>query len=373
MGQALTTTQFFLTGKRHFTRTGYLRHAKLYGTKGGPDGTALDEVDAKGRVAVVTGANSGIGKEICTYLAKRGATVFMVCRSQERGEKAMRDISEASKPGTADLKLVLGDMSLQGDVRRVVKEVEEQAPGGRVDTLVCNAGALLNSYTVTKENVETTLACHLAFGTYLLTNLCRPLLLRSTDPRVVVVSSGGMLNTPLPSWGRMSVSRGEKSYDGTMAYAFAKRGQVLLAERWAKTEPRVPVVSCHPGWTDTPGVEDAFGGRKKYLEPMRTLWEGAEGICWLCVTDGRSLESGAFYLDREPQRKHLSYARTHNTEEDVDELIANLDVLTGEKQGRPIEQDYEVVSNQCSPAPQCASAIRSERSDIRVERAEQAV
>lgn len=54
--------------------------------------------------------------------------------------------------------------------------------------------------------------------------------------------------------------------------------QVLLAERWAKEFPAVKFVSCHPGWCDTAAVELAYGAQKSYLEPMRTTWEGAEGI-----------------------------------------------------------------------------------------------
>jgi dehydrogenase/reductase SDR family protein 12 len=52
---------------------------------------------------------------------------------------------------------------------------------------------------------------------------------------------------------------------------------------------------------DTPGVESAYGESKRYLEPLRTLWEGSEGIMWLCVAPAEQLEGGAFYLDRSPQ------------------------------------------------------------------------
>ena len=95
-------------------------------------------------------------------------------------------------------------------------------------------------------------------------------------------------------------------YDGQFAYVYAKRGQVLLAERLAAQEPRVAFVSSHPGWTRTAAVEAAYGSSAKYLEPMRTAWQGAEGQCWLCVVDRDRLENGGFYLDRAPQRKHLA-------------------------------------------------------------------
>ena len=97
-----------------------------------------------------------------------------------------------------------------------------------------------------------------------------------------------------------------EKYDGQFAYVYAKRGQVLLAERLAAQEPRVAFISSHPGWTRTAAVEAAYGSSAKYLEPMRTAWQGAEGQCWLCVVDRDRLENGGFYLDRAPQRKHLA-------------------------------------------------------------------
>ena len=55
------------------------------------------------------------------------------------------------------------------------------------------------------------------------------------------------------------------------------------------------------GWTLTEGVESAYGESKKYLEPLRSLWEGAEGIIWLTVCPKEDMVDGAFYLDRTPQ------------------------------------------------------------------------
>ena len=81
------------------------------------------------------------------------------------------------------------------------------------------------------------------------------------------------------------------------AYAYAKRGQVLLAERLAKDVPEIKWVTVHPGWADTNAVEEAFGDNKKYLNPLREPWEGAEGVMWLLSADAGKLENGGFYLD----------------------------------------------------------------------------
>ena len=90
-------------------------------------------------------------------------------------------------------------------------------------------------------------------------------------------------------------------YPSSYAYPYPyplPHSQVLLCERWAEEHPKVKFVSCHPGWTATPAVDAAYGEMKKYLEPMRSPWQGAEGIAWLCVVEASTLQSGAFYLDR---------------------------------------------------------------------------
>ena len=105
-------------------------------------------------------------------------------------------------------------------------------------------------------------------------------------------------------------------------------------ERAATFAPQaVAFASSHPGWVDTPAVDAAYGTSKKYLEPMRTPWQGAEGQCWLCVCEAGKLEPGAFYLDRSPQRKHLAGlffgegTATKNTAAEAAAMVRDLDAL----------------------------------------------
>ena len=123
--------------------------------------------------------------------------------------------------------------------------------------------------------------------------------LEASRGRLVIVSSGGMYNTNFPKWEIATSLKGK--YNGNLVYAYAKRGQVLLAEQWAGRHPAVAVVAAHPGWTLTEAVDAAYGDGKKWLEPMRTPWQGAEGIAWLLACPVEKIESGAFYLDRKPQ------------------------------------------------------------------------
>lgn len=352
-GQFAATTQFYLYGRRHFTSTGWEKHAASYEQ---PDILMSSDLDLTGRVFMVTGSNSGIGKEIAKFVAVKGASVYMICRSKQRAEAARQEIVDAAGQSSGDrVHILLADCGLEADVRRIWEEfcshraALTNSEGGdpltvRLDGLVCNAGALLDKRTLTSEGVEVTFASHFLFGTYLLGSLALPCLEATGAGRLIVVSSGGMYNTAFPDWATATATgAAAASYDGQFAYAYAKRGQVLLCERWAANHTKVSVMSCHPGWTDTPAVEEAYGQKKSWLEPMRTAWQGAEGIVWLCVAPATKLVSGAFYLDREPQVKHMAGpfftegSATKNSEEEVNRMM---DLLESWANGRrPSEND----------------------------------
>lgn len=324
-GQFAAVTQFFLYGRRHFTANGWKRASAKYA-----DTLAMDDVNLTGKHYVVTGANSGCGLELSRFLARRGATLYMVCRSKYRADAAREEVSASS--GNPNVHTLIADVALAADIRAVSKAIAAVAPA--IDGLVCNAGALSAERTCTREGVEITFACHLLNGAYLLSQELLPLLKRSTSPRVIFVSSGGMYATPFPGWDVASSSDSPASYDGQLAYAYAKRAQVLLAERLDAEHAKVRFVSCHPGWVDTPGVEHAYGAGRIALRPMRSLWQGTEGIAWLCSAKLEEIEGGAFYLDRTPQVKHLAGpfftegSFTKNSREEVDELIARCRAAT---------------------------------------------
>jgi dehydrogenase/reductase SDR family member 12 len=173
MGQAISSSQFFLYGKRHFTETGYLRHVQKYtepvqtsaSIRLGDDGA--DGVNLTGRVIVVTGANSGVGKEIATYCAAKGAKkVYMLCRSKDRALAAREEILKATQQDTgsdqsnsSNVDILLADVGELAQVRRVVQELQDKE--AKIDALVCNAGVLLNEKQQTSEGHEVTFASHL--------------------------------------------------------------------------------------------------------------------------------------------------------------------------------------------------------------------
>jgi dehydrogenase/reductase SDR family protein 12 len=313
------------------------------GTDGTTGGSTVDDgVDMTGKVVVVTGANSGLGFQVATYVASKGAKLFMLCRSEERAVAAKLEIEKLvgvltkNNNKNADIEIVVCDVSELSHIRKAVQELQSKTD--KIDCLVCNAGVLLNERQESSEGHELTFASHFLGGAYLLSKLLVPQLQAATDKqgRCIFVTSGGMYNFPFPSWDK-ATSNPEKDmkYDGVNVYAYAKRGQVLLAEEFAKEYPDVTWVTVHPGWTDTPAVEEAFGDQKKYLQPLRTPWQGAEGVVWLTQTDSSNLVNGEFYLDRIVQPKHLSGpffsegSFTKNKPKEVQAMMENLKKAAG--------------------------------------------
>lgn len=289
-----------------------------------------DGKDMKGKVVAITGANSGVGKEVATYCAAKQAKVYMLCRSKERAEAARDEI--IAKTGNKNVEVLLIDVSLMEKVREAASQLKRKEP--KIHALVCNAGVLLNERKESKEGFELTFASHLLGGTYLLSMLLKDNIRAAEEGRVVIVSSAGAYNYKVPEWKTLTSGEGIK-YNGQDAYAYAKRAQIILAEQWAKEYPEITWVTSHPGWAATPAVDEAYGDMKKYLEPMRTPWQGAEGIAWLVAAPKANLTSGAFYLDRIPQTKHLAGpfftegSSTKNKKEEIDQLLKDLKKAAG--------------------------------------------
>lgn len=140
--------------------------------------------DLTGKTAVVTGANSGIGKIVSQELARRGARVILACRSHERGQRALAEIQAASK----DACLLLGevDLSSMASIRSFARWLLQKCP--EIHLLVNNAAVCGIPKTLTPEGLDLTFATNYV-GPFLLTNLLQGALQRAGSARVVNVSS----------------------------------------------------------------------------------------------------------------------------------------------------------------------------------------
>jgi dehydrogenase/reductase SDR family member 12 len=272
------------------------------------------EVDLSGRHIVVTGANSGLGYAMAEHLAMLGARLSLVVRSRERGEEARQSIIE--RTGNPAVHIELADLSNLAAVRSLAARLTEG--DGRLDVLIHNAGALLDERRESAEGVELTLATHV-LGPFLLTGLLAPLLQASAPTRVIWVSSAGMYTQRLDVEDLQS-ERGD--FSGTVAYAQAKRAQVMLAELWAErlAGSGVSVHAMHPGWVDTPGLQRSLPAFYRLLWLLlRTPPQGADTAIWLAAAPHPGDETGCFWCDRRPRPTH-KLRRTQSAPEAYQQL-----------------------------------------------------
>ncbi|WP_030323773.1 oxidoreductase [Streptomyces sp. NRRL B-3229] len=200
--------------------------------------------DQSGRVAVVTGANSGIGYAAARELARKGARVVLACRSERRGGEA-RDRLLSEVPGAeAELaRLNLGDLAS-------VREFATSYPYDRLDLLINNAGVMALPYGTTADGFETQFGTN-HLGHFALTGLLLPSILATPGARVVTVSSGmhAVANIDIHDL------NSERRYRRWIAYARSKTANLLfvheLARRLAAHGSDVIAAAAHPGYAAT--------------------------------------------------------------------------------------------------------------------------
>ncbi|MFD0314874.1 oxidoreductase [Streptomyces flavalbus] len=201
--------------------------------------------DQGGRVAVVTGANSGLGYVVARELARKGAHVVLACRSEVRGRAAERRI--ASEVGGADVEFVRLDLGDLGSVREFAAAYRHE----RLDLLVNNAGVMALPYGTTVDGFETQFGVN-HLGHFALTGLLLPALLATPDARVVTVSS--MMHA-LATIDPRDLNSERGRYRRWVAYARSKSANLLftheLARRLEAAFAEVTAVAAHPGYAAT--------------------------------------------------------------------------------------------------------------------------
>ena len=249
-----------------------------------------------GKVALVTGGTSGIGKATAMALAAMGADVVVVGRDRGRGERAVEEIRAQTG---ARVDLALADLSSQAEVRELAEEFRRRYD--RLDVLVNNAGLVQSTRTETPDGLESTFAInHLA--PFMLTNLLLDMLKESAPSRVVTVSSEA------ERWGNIDFDdlQSKKKYRGFPVYGMTKLANIMftyeLAERLEGTG--VTATCMHPGAVNTRFGTNNSGPMtilfRAFKPFMRTPEQGADTVIWLAASPEVEGVTGRYYSDRKP-------------------------------------------------------------------------
>src|SRR5438034_4391219 len=229
------------------------------------------------RIALVTGANKGIGFEVVRDLARKGFHVFLGARNEKAGQTAAEKLrTEGVKEDYGEITFLKIDVSKPDSIRRAAEEFSRESD--RLDTLVNNAGILLDDdkdvLTITPEIFETTMRTN-TLGALLVSQAFVPFLKKSGAPRIVNVSSGGgQLAGGADGW--------------APAYCISKTALNGVTAQLATALPKFAVNSVCPGW-----VRTDMGGSNA----TRSVLEGAAGVVWL-ASEAPQKETSKFWRDR---------------------------------------------------------------------------
>jgi NAD(P)-dependent dehydrogenase (short-subunit alcohol dehydrogenase family) len=207
--------------------------------------TTADIPDLHGRIALVTGANSGLGLETTLALAAKGAVV-MACRDQEKGRKVKAALEE-SVPG-ANLELAALDLSSLAGIRAFAEEF--RAGHTQLDLLFNNAGVMAIPYRKTQDGFEWQFGTNY-LGHFALTGLLLPTLLATPQSRVITTSSGAHVLGKI----EFDNLNNERSYSRWAAYGKSKLADLMFAFELQRRLKRAGVdtlsVAAHPGFSHT--------------------------------------------------------------------------------------------------------------------------
>ncbi|XP_060558277.1 retinol dehydrogenase 12-like isoform X2 [Ruditapes philippinarum] len=250
-----------------------------------------------GKTVLITGANTGIGKETAKDLASRGARVLLACRDITKAERAAEDIRKST--GNKDVVVYILDLCSLKSVRQCADDVIKKE--ARLDVLINNAGVMWTPYWKTKDGFEMQFGTN-HLGHFLFTNLLLDLLKKSAPSRIINVSSlaheRGTIN--------FDDLNSEKSYSPAKAYSQSKLANVLFTRELSKRLQGTGVTanSLHPGVikTELGRYRDTTLWRRILFVPVilfvfKTPIQGAQTTIHCAVSKDLTDVSGKYFSD----------------------------------------------------------------------------
>ncbi|KAM3593951.1 uncharacterized protein V6R79_026354 [Siganus canaliculatus] len=247
-----------------------------------------------GKTVVITGANTGIGKETAIDLAGRGARIIMACRDMEKAQAAVKEVTE--KSGNENVVCMKLDLSDTKSIREFAEAINRDE--SQLNILINNAGVMTCPYGKTADGFEMQIGVN-HFGHFLLTYLLLDLIKRSAPARIVMVSSVAHI------WGSINLKdiNSEKSYSKTRAYCQSKLANVLFTRSLVKRleGTGVTTYSLHPGSVKTELARHLSGAQSFLIKMARpfskTPVQGAQTTIYCAVEPTLAAESGQYYSD----------------------------------------------------------------------------
>ena len=208
----------------------------------------MTPTDIQGKICLVTGSTSGLGKATAFVLAQQHATVILGCRDKQRGEAVLAEIKAGSPAANVDLLLL--DLSVQQSVRTAVTELENRYD--HLDVLINNAAVFKRHRTLTADGYETMFATN-HLGPFLLTNLLLERLKAATSARILTITAPSTMKIAFEDL------QGEHKFRALQAFGASKAANLLftyeLAHRLASSN--VTVNAFYPGIVKTPLMREA--------------------------------------------------------------------------------------------------------------------
>ena len=253
----------------------------------------------QGKICLVTGSSSGIGKVTARELARMGTTVVMVCRNRAKGEAAQKEIQEAT--GSDRVDLLTADLASMADVRRVANDFRQKYT--QLHVLIHNAGGVNSQRKLTPDGYETTFAANY-LAPFLLTELLLDVLKASAPARIVNVSSTAHTRGKID----FADLQGEKSYGSWKAYGQAKLALILYTYELARQlqGTGVTVNALHPGVIASnfdQGMDSFTRLGWKLITPfLSSVDQGAQTTLYLATSPQVEGVSGKYFSNRKETR-----------------------------------------------------------------------
>jgi len=252
------------------------------------------------RTVVITGANTGIGKETAMDLSRRGANIVILCRNVKKGEEAAEEIRKHTKG-----QVVVHEMDLSSltSVRKCAATLNKTLE--KIDILINNAGVMLTPEMRTDEGFELQIGTN-HFGHFLLTNLLLPLLRKAGHGARIVVVSSLAHGTGKIHWDDINFKT--TPYNSYSAYCQSKLANILFAKELARREEHINVYSLHPGVVNTELFRHVKGKKTVmsyimamigplYRPFMKDSKQGAQTSIFCAVDESVGGQSGLYYSD----------------------------------------------------------------------------